>query len=168
MRTRSLLRIDDSISPRRRDSAKMRADLVLRRQSRRLFDRYHPEANRIADIMRLVGNDDATRRLVELRRPSLHLRFNLSWSRRVSLQCLMLARIVIIVQVIPQGSAQVSFADDDQMTETLSANRAYYAYGVWILEGRSRRGATSSICIPCIRMRAEIANGGRFLLVCGE
>lgn len=36
------------------------------------------------------------------------------------------------------------FADDDQMVETLSANRADGAFGVWILEGRSRRGDHSA------------------------
>jgi len=34
----------------------------------------------------------------------------------------------------------VIFTDDDQMIETLSANRANYSFGVWILERRSRRG----------------------------
>jgi len=52
----------------------------------------------------------------------------------------MRSRVVIIVEVISQGSAQVIFADDDQMIETLSANRADDAFRVWILEGRSRRG----------------------------
>jgi hypothetical protein len=52
----------------------------------------------------------------------------------------MRARVVIIVEVISQGSAQVIFADDDQMIQTLPANRADYAFGVWILEWRSRRG----------------------------
>jgi hypothetical protein len=47
----------------------------------------------------------------------------------------MRARAVIIVEIISQGSTQVIFADDDQMIETLSAYRAYYAFGVWILEG---------------------------------
>jgi hypothetical protein len=37
--------------------------------------------------------------------------------------------------VIKQGSAQVIFTDDAQMIETLSANRADYAFRVWILEG---------------------------------
>src|SRR5215467_4592465 len=49
-------------------------------------------------------------------------------------------RVVIIVEVISQGSAQLIFADDDQMIETFSANRADDAFGIWILEGRSRRG----------------------------
>src|SRR5262245_40708915 len=51
----------------------------------------------------------------------------------------MRAKVVIIVQVISQGSAQVIFADDDQMIETLSADRANYAFGVWILPGTSGR-----------------------------
>jgi Ni,Fe-hydrogenase maturation factor len=46
----------------------------------------------------------------------------------------MRARVVIIVDVIPQGPAQVIFTDDDQMIETLSAYRADDAFGVWILE----------------------------------
>src|SRR5262245_36615479 len=52
----------------------------------------------------------------------------------------MRARVVIIVEVTSQGSAQLVFTDDDQMIETLSANRADDAFRVWILEGRSRRG----------------------------
>jgi hypothetical protein len=40
----------------------------------------------------------------------------------------MRARVVIIVEVISQGSAQVIFADDDQMIQTLSANRADDAF----------------------------------------
>ena len=66
---------------------------------------------------------------------ALRRRFDLSWSRRVSLQCLMWSRVVIIVEVMSQGSAQVIFTDDDHMIETLSAYRADYAFGVWILEG---------------------------------
>jgi hypothetical protein len=84
---------------------------------------------------------------------ALHRRFDLSWSRRVSLRCLMRSRVVIIVQVIPQGSAQVIFTYDDQMIETLSANRADDAFGVWILERRSRAVITYSICIPFTRNR---------------
>ena len=52
----------------------------------------------------------------------------------------MRARVVIIVEVTSQGLAQLILTDDDQMIETLSANRADYAFGVWILEGRSRHG----------------------------
>jgi len=33
----------------------------------------------------------------------------------------------------------VIFTDDDQIIETLSANRADYAFRVWILKRRSRR-----------------------------
>jgi len=44
------------------------------------------------------------------------------------------ARIVKIVQVITQVSAQVIFTDDDQMIEIFSANRVDDAFGVWILE----------------------------------
>jgi hypothetical protein len=46
----------------------------------------------------------------------------------------MRAIVVIIVEVISQGSAQVIFADDDQMIKTLSANPADDSLGVWILE----------------------------------
>jgi hypothetical protein len=66
--------------------------------------------------------------------------FDLSGKWRVPLKGLMRARIVIIVQVIPQDSAQLVFTDDDQIIETLSANLADDAFGVWILEGRSWRG----------------------------
>src|SRR5262245_14706453 len=52
----------------------------------------------------------------------------------------MRARVVIIVEVISQDSAQVIFTDDDQMIETLSANRADDAFGVWILPGRVGSG----------------------------
>jgi len=37
---------------------------------------------------------------------------------------------VIIVDVFSQDAAQVIFTDDDQMIETLSANRADYAFDV--------------------------------------
>jgi len=43
----------------------------------------------------------------------------------------------------------VIFADDDQMIETLSANRADYAFDVWILEGRSRRRGDLFDLHPC-------------------
>src|SRR5262245_5152183 len=52
----------------------------------------------------------------------------------------MRASVVIIVEIISQGSAQVIFADDDQMIEALSPIRADDAFRVWIVEGRSRRG----------------------------
>ena len=64
MMRRSLLRIDDSKSGRRRvASATTHIDLDPRRQSLHWFDRYHNEANPIVDIMQLAGNDDATRLL---------------------------------------------------------------------------------------------------------
>src|SRR5262249_19821070 len=52
----------------------------------------------------------------------------------------MRSRVVIIVGVISQDSAQMIFTKDNQMIETLSANRADDAFSIWILEGRSRRG----------------------------
>jgi hypothetical protein len=61
----------------------------------------------------------------------------------------MRSRIAIIVDVISQGSAQVIFTDDDQMIETLSANRADDAFGVWSLERRSRRGVSLFNLHPC-------------------
>jgi hypothetical protein len=42
------------------------------------------------------------------------------------------SRVVRMVEVISQDSAQVVFTDDDQMIETLSANRADDAFRVWI------------------------------------
>ncbi len=57
--------------------------------------------------------------------------------------------VVIIVDVIPQVPAQAIFTDDDQMIETLSADRANYAFGVWILERRSRRGGDLFDLHPC-------------------
>jgi hypothetical protein len=43
----------------------------------------------------------------------------------------------------------VIFTDDDQMIETLSANRADDAFGVWILERRSRRRGDLFDLHPC-------------------
>ena len=51
----------------------------------------------------------------------------------------MRSRVVIIVDVIPQIPAQVIFTDDDQMIETLSADRANYAFGVWIYDANHRK-----------------------------
>jgi hypothetical protein len=41
------------------------------------------------------------------------------------------------------------FTDDDQMIKTLSAGRANYAFGEWILERRSRRGGRLFDLQPC-------------------
>jgi hypothetical protein len=60
---------------------------------------------------------------------------------------------MIIVEVISHGSAQVIFANDDQMIETLSANRADDAFDVWILEGDRGAVISSSICISFTRSR---------------
>jgi hypothetical protein len=57
-----------------------------------------------------------------------------------------------MVEVISQDSAQVIFTDDDQMIETLSANRANYAFRVWILERRSWRGGDFFDLHPCHSM----------------
>ena len=83
----------------------------------------------------------------------------------------MRARVVIIVEVISQGSVQVIFTDDDQMIETLSANRANYEFGVWILERRMWRGdhflnlhpihpASKLFSIDRISISQEIARRG--------
>jgi hypothetical protein len=56
--------------------------------------------------------------------------------------------VVIIVDVIWQDAAQLIFTDDDQMIETFSANRAYYAFGVWILEGRSSPIELEALPVP--------------------
>jgi hypothetical protein len=68
MRRRSLLRIDDSSSRRRRVTLQQRTSISALADSPSidLID-IIPGAKRIADIMRLVDNDDATRRLEELR-----------------------------------------------------------------------------------------------------
>ncbi len=142
MRRRSLLRIDDSRSRRRRVALQQRTSISACAGS--------PSIDLIDIIPELNGSPTLCGSSVTMMQPAdlrdcddlaLLRRFDLSWSRRVSLQCLMRSRVVIIVQVIPQGSAQVIFTDDDQMIETLSANRADDAFGVWILERRSRRGA---------------------------
>src|SRR5262249_34407556 len=141
MRRRSLLRIDDSSSPRRRVALQQRTSILARAGS--------PSIDMIDITPELTGSPTLCGSSVTMMQPddlrncddlSLHRRFDLSGSRRVPLQCLMPSRVVIIVEVISQDSAQVIFTDDDQMIETLSANRANDAFGGWILEGRSRRG----------------------------
>src|SRR5262245_38731392 len=141
MRRRSLLRIDDSISPRRRVALQRRTSISARAGSPSidLID-ITPE---ITGSPKLCGSSVTMMQPADLRNCddlALRRRFDLSWKWRVPLQCLMRARIVIIVQVIPHDSAQVIFTDDDQMIKTLSANRADYAFGVWILPGRVRSG----------------------------
>src|SRR5262249_5629220 len=125
--------IDDSISRRRR--------VVLQQPASVSACAGSPSIDLIDIIPELTGSPTLCGSSVTMMRPadlrrcddlSLHRRFDLSWNRRVSLPCLMGARIVIIVQVIPQDWAQVIFTDDDQMIETLSANRADDAFGVWI------------------------------------
>jgi hypothetical protein len=68
MRRRSLPQIDDSSSRRRRVTLQQRTSISALGGSPSidLID-IIPGANWIADIMRLVGNDDATRRLEGLR-----------------------------------------------------------------------------------------------------
>ena len=141
MSRRSLLRIDDSISPRRRVALQQRTSISARAGSP--FIDLIDITTELTPSPTLCGSSVTMMQPADLRDCydfSLHRRFDLSWSRRVFLQCLMRSRVVIIVQVIPQGSAQVIFTDDDQMIETLSANRADDAFGVWILEWRSWRG----------------------------
>jgi hypothetical protein len=141
MRCRSRLRIDDSISRRRRVALQQRTSISACAGS--------PSTDLVDITPELTGSPTLCGSSVTMMQSSdlrdfddlaLHRHFDLSRSRRVPLQCLMRARIVIIVEVISQDSAQVIFTDDDQMIQTLSANRADYAFGVWILEGRSRRG----------------------------
>src|SRR5215470_15187402 len=133
MRRRSPLRIDDSISRRRRVTMRQRTSISARAGS--------PSVDLIDITPELTGSLTLCGSLITMMQPAdlgdcddlaLLLRFDLSRSRRVPLQCLMRARIVIIVQVIPQGSAQLIFTDDDQMIETFSANQADDAFRVWI------------------------------------
>jgi hypothetical protein len=141
MRYRSLLRIDDSISCRRRVDLRQRTSISARAGS--LSIDLIDITQELTGSPTLCGSSIAMMQPADLRDCydfPLHRRFDLSRSRRVSLQCLMRSRVVIIVEVIAQGSAQVIFTDDNQMIETLSANRADDALRVWILEGRSRRG----------------------------
>src|SRR6516165_1216004 len=141
MRRRSLLQIDDSISRQRRVTVRQRTSISTCAGS--------PSIDLIDITTELTPSPTLCGSSVTMMQPAdlrdcddlaLLRRFDLSWKWRVPLQGLMRARIVIIVQVIPQDSPQLVFTDDDQMIETLSANRADYAFGVWILEGRSRRG----------------------------
>jgi len=115
MRRRSLLRIDDSRSRRRRVALQQRTSISACAGS--------PSIDLIDIIPELNGSPTLCGSSVTMMQPAdlrdcddlaLLRRFDLSWSRRVSLQCLMRSRVVIIVQVIPQGSAQVIFTDDDQ------------------------------------------------------
>src|SRR5262245_32350648 len=108
MRRRSLLRIDDSISRRWRMVLQQRTAISARAGS--------PSIDLIDIIPELTGSPTLCGSSVTMMHSadlsdcydfSLHRRFDLSWSRRVSLQCLMRSRVVIIVQVISQGSAQV-------------------------------------------------------------
>src|SRR5262249_43092277 len=141
MRRRSLLRIDNSITRRRRVALQQRTSISAR------------DGSPSIDLIDITTEPNESPTLcgssVTMMQPAdlwdcddlaLRWRFDLSWKWRVPLQGPMRARIVIIVQVFPQDSAQLVFTDDDQMIETLSANRADDAFGVWILEGRSRRG----------------------------
>src|SRR5262245_46548988 len=122
MRRRSPLRIDDSISRRRLTTLRQRTSISARAGS--------PSIDLIDIAPELTGSLTLCGSSVTMMQPAdlgdcddlpLLRRFDLSRSRRVPLQSLMRARIVIIVQVIPQGSAQVIFTDDDQMIGKLSA-----------------------------------------------
>src|SRR5262249_55041233 len=141
MRCRSRLRIDDSISVRRRIGLQQRTWISARAGSHSID---------LIDItLELTGSPTLCGSSVTMMQPAdlrncddlaLNCRFDLPRKRRVLLQCLMRSRVVIIVDVIPQDSSQLVFTDDDQMIKTLSPNRADDAFSVWILEGRSRRG----------------------------
>src|SRR5215510_12015603 len=116
MRRRSLLRIDDSSSRRQRVALQQRTSISARAGS--------PSIDLIDITPELTGSPKLCGSSVTMMQPadlrdcddlSLHRRFDLSWSRRVFLQCLMRSRVVIIVEVISQDSAQLIFTDDDQM-----------------------------------------------------
>src|SRR5262245_66539172 len=150
MRRRSLLRIDDSKSGRRRVALQQRASISARAGD--------PYIDLIDITQQLTGSPTLRGSSVTMMQPAdlrdcddlaLLRRFDLSRSRRVPLQCLMRSGVVIIIDVIPQGPAQVIFTDDDQMIETLSADRANYAFGVRILERRSRRRGDLFDLHPC-------------------
>ena len=154
MSRRSLLRIDDSISRRRRVALQQRTSISARAGS--------PSIDLIDITTELNPSPTLCSSSVTMMQPAdlrdcddlpLLWRFDLSCIWRVPLQGLMRARIVIIVQVIPQDSAQLVFTDDDQMIETLSANRADDTSGIWILKGDRGAVGASSIRIPFTRNR---------------
>src|SRR5215475_10370581 len=106
MRRRSPLRIDDSISRRRLTTLRQRTSISARAGS--------PSIDLINIIPELTGSPTLCGLSVTMMQPAdlrdcddlaLRRRFDLLLSRRVSLQCLMRARVVIIVEVISQGSA---------------------------------------------------------------
>ena len=141
MRRRSLLRIDNSIACRRRAALQQRTAISARASSLSidLID-ITTEPNRSST---LCGSSITMMQPADLRGCddlALHRRFDLPRSRRVFLQCFMRSRVVIIVEVISQGLAQVIFTDDDHMIETLSANRADNAFDLRILKRRMGRG----------------------------
>src|SRR5262245_23165567 len=107
MRRRSLLRIDDSRSRRRRVALQQRTSISARAGSL--------SVDLIDIIPELNGSPTLCGSSVTMMQPSdlrdcddlaLLRRFDLSWKWRVSLQCLMRSRVVIIVEVISQGSAK--------------------------------------------------------------
>src|SRR5262249_6890854 len=113
MRCRSLLRIDDSNSGRRH-VALQQCTLISARADSPPID--------LIGIPELTGSPTLCSSSVIMMQPAdlrdcddpaLRRRFDLSWSRRVPLQGLMRSRVVIIVEVIPQDSAQVIFIDDN-------------------------------------------------------
>src|SRR5262245_28780660 len=100
MRRRSLLRIDDSISPRRRVALQQRTSISARAgsPSTDLID-ITPE---LTPSPTLCGSSVTIMQPADLRDRydlSLHRRFDLSRSRRVSLQCLMRSRVVIVEKI---------------------------------------------------------------------
>src|SRR5215475_2172166 len=116
MRRRSLTRIDDSISRRRRLTLRQRTSISARAGS--------PSIDLIDITQELTGSLTLCGSSITMMQPAdlrhcddlaLLRRFDLSWSWRVPLQYLMRARVVIIVEVISQGSAQLVFTDYDQM-----------------------------------------------------
>src|SRR6266545_5657914 len=98
MRRRSLLRIDDSSSRRRRVALRQRTSISARAGS--------PSIDLIDITLELTGSPTSCGSSVTMTQPadlrdcddlSLRRRFDLSWKWRVPLQCLMRTRIVIIV-----------------------------------------------------------------------
>ena len=63
------------------------------------------------------------------------------------------ARLMVIDEVTGQDSTEVSFAEDNNVVETLAAYRADQALGERILPGLCGAVRTSSICIPFTRWR---------------
>ena len=66
-------------------------------------------------------------------------RFNLAFHWRVAIQGQVSSRFMVVHEVRAKDTHQVSLVDNDEMIQTLSADRAYEPLTIRILPGRARR-----------------------------